>query len=91
MNLTEGDADGALLCGDRKIGLGEIDQLTEGIRVERPILGNAYNSAYHHPVSHILPTEHVSPPPAVILGSATVAGGPRGVALEGKTRDLHHR
>jgi NAD-dependent dihydropyrimidine dehydrogenase PreA subunit len=27
-------------------------------------------------VSHILPTEHVSPPPAEILGSATVAGGP---------------
>jgi hypothetical protein len=36
----------------------------------------AYNPAYHHPVSHILPTEHVSPPPAEILGSAPVAGGP---------------
>jgi NAD-dependent dihydropyrimidine dehydrogenase PreA subunit len=39
----------------------------------------AYNPAYHHPVSHILPTEHVSPPPAEILGSAIAVGGPGGV------------
>ncbi len=68
-----------------------VPELPEGIREERTIARYAYNSAYDHPVSHILPTEHVSPPPAEILGSAFVAGGSRGVALEGKTRDLHHR
>jgi hypothetical protein len=42
----------------------------------------AYNPAYHHPVSHILPTEHVSPPPAEILGSEMFGGGSRGMVSQ---------
>jgi NAD-dependent dihydropyrimidine dehydrogenase PreA subunit len=55
--------------GQSEIRLGELDKLAEGIREKRAILRYAYNSAYDHPVSHILPTEHVPPPPAEILGS----------------------
>ena len=62
---------------------------TRGVNLVRvgkkwTILGNAYNSANHHPVSHILPSEHVPPPPGEILGSARNVAVSRGVALEGK-------
>jgi hypothetical protein len=91
VHLAQRHPQSALLGGDGEIGLGEVHELSERIGIQRSLLGYAYNPAYHHPVSHILPTEHVSPPPAEILGSATVAGVLPGVALEGKTRDLHHR
>ena len=70
--------------GDSEFRLGQFDKLTERIREEWAILGNTYNSAYDHPVSHILPSEHVSPPPGEILGSARTVAVSRGVALEGK-------
>jgi hypothetical protein len=89
MHLPQGHAQRAVLGGQSEIRLGELDKLAQGVREKRAILRYAYNSAYDHPVSHILPTEHVSPPPGEILGSYRRTN--RGVALEGKTRDLHHR
>jgi hypothetical protein len=91
VHFLQGHPECPFFGGDREIRLGEIDEFPECIGIQRSLRGDAYNPAYYHPVSHILPTEHVSPPPAEILGSAFVAGGSRGVALEGKTRDLHHR
>jgi hypothetical protein len=79
MHLTERDAKRALVGSDCEFGLGKVDEFPEGIAEERSVLRNAYNPAYHHPVSHILPTEHVSPPPAEILGSANVVGGSGGI------------
>ncbi|GAA3350428.1 hypothetical protein GCM10020358_76310 [Amorphoplanes nipponensis] len=91
MHLPQRYAQSALGGGESEFRLGQLDELAERVREKWAILGNAYNSADHHPVSHILPSEHVPPPPGEILGSARNAAVSRGVALEGKDRDLHHR
>jgi hypothetical protein len=91
MHLPQGYAQSAGGRGESEICLGELDQLAQSVREKRAIGGNAYNSANDYPVSHILPTEHVPPPPGEILGSARTVAVSRGVALEGKDRDLHHR
>ncbi|GAA2682656.1 hypothetical protein Apa02nite_013490 [Actinoplanes palleronii] len=91
VHLAQRHPQGSLVGRYGEIGLREVDELAQRIREERSIIGYAYNSPYHHTVSHILLSEHALPPSAGILGSAFVVGGPRGVALKGKTRDLHHR
>ncbi|GIE83772.1 hypothetical protein Are01nite_02520 [Actinoplanes regularis] len=91
VHLAQRHTQGAFGGGECEFGLREVHEFAERIRVQRPIPGYAYNSPYHHPVSHILLSEHASPPSAGILGSAFVVGGSRGAALKGKTRDLHHR
>ncbi|GIE79567.1 hypothetical protein Aph02nite_55170 [Actinoplanes philippinensis] len=71
MHLAQGHPDGAFVGGQCEIGLREVHELTQRIREERAVPGYAYNSPYHHPVSHILLSEHALPPSAGILGSAT--------------------
>nr|BFE67954.1 hypothetical protein GCM10020092_012550 [Actinoplanes digitatis] len=91
MHLPQRYAQRALGGGQREFRLRQLDQLAEGVGKKWTIMGNTYNSANHHPVSHILPSEHVPPPSGEILGSARTVAVSRGVALEGKDRDLHHR
>ena len=84
VHLSQRYAQSALGGGQSEFRLGQFDQLTERVREKWAILGKAYNSANDYPVSHILPSEHVPPPPGEILGSARTVAVSRGVALEGK-------
>ncbi|GIF36555.1 hypothetical protein Axi01nite_08660 [Actinoplanes xinjiangensis] len=70
VHLAQRHPQGAFVGGECEIGLREVHELTERVREERPVPGYAYNSPYHHPVSHILLSEHALPPSAGILGSA---------------------
>jgi hypothetical protein len=84
VHLTQRYAQHALRRGQRELRLGEVDQFPEGVREKGPILRYAYNSAHHHPVSHILPSEHVRPPSGEILGSDLTAAVTVACLLEGK-------